>query len=247
MNSNKQILIVDDNEEYCQNLSDIIDIKGYKVLTANNGFKALELVEENNIDLALIDMKMPEIDGVETFKRLKTISPNTPAIMITAYSMDNLINEALVEGAFGFLRKPFDFNRLFDLIESALPDGKRIMIVDDSEDMRSNMMDILSEKGYRVTLAEDGETAIKFAEEKKFDLIVIDLKLPTISGLETYLSIRKFRPTVAVIAVTGFKEELNEMTIDIVKNNAYTCLEKPIDIDRFTELIDSVDMGKKKE
>jgi two-component system response regulator HydG len=118
-----KILVVDDNEDFCQNVTDILELRDYEVATASNGFKALEMVEQNGFDLVLMDIKMPGMDGVETFKKSKEIAPTTPVIMITAYAVEDLIKEALREGAFGALRKPLDFDRLFKLIEGAIVRG----------------------------------------------------------------------------------------------------------------------------
>lgn len=139
-----RILVVDDNEEFCRNVKDIVELKGYTVATAYDGFKALELVKQNGFDLVLMDIRMPVIDGVETFKKVKKIAPDTPVIMVTAFAVEDLIREALREGAFGSLKKPLDFDKLFKLIEQATPDGKLILIVDDDENLCANMQDVLA-------------------------------------------------------------------------------------------------------
>jgi len=94
------ILLTDDNKEFVQNLSDILELKGYKVLTANDGFQALDIIRVTPVDLILMDIKMPVMNGVETYKKIKKISPVTPVIMLTAYALEELIQESLQEGAF---------------------------------------------------------------------------------------------------------------------------------------------------
>jgi len=118
-----KVLAVDDNEEFCHNLKDILEMKEYTVEIAYDGLSALELVRNKSFDLVLMDVKMPAMNGVETFKRLKNIAPDTPVIMMTAYAVEELIREALREGAFGSIRKPLDFTALFDLMERASGSG----------------------------------------------------------------------------------------------------------------------------
>ena len=240
MSNTKKILIVDDNKEFCENISDVLGLNGYEVDMAYDGFQALKKARKESFDLVMMDVKMPVMDGVETFKQFREIAPNTPVIMVTAFAVEDLLKDALNSGAFGFLRKPVDFDRLFDLIEAALPDGALIMVVDDDENLCYNIQDIMVEKNYRVSIAKDGEIAIRKAEEKDFDIIILDLKLPTLNGLETYLAIREFRPDVTVIPITGYAKEMSAMAREIVEKNAYACLEKPLDLEQFVRLLGKI-------
>ena len=70
MSEKPRILVVDDNEEFCQNVADILELKDYTVIAAHDGFQAFELVKQNGFDLVLMDVKMPVMDGVETFKKI---------------------------------------------------------------------------------------------------------------------------------------------------------------------------------
>ncbi len=117
------VLVVDDNEGFCQSIANILKLKGYEVVTAYDGFKALELVKKDVFDLALMDVRMPVMDGVETFKRFREVAPDTPVIMVTAYAVEDLIREALREGVYGFLKKPLDFDEFFRLVAQATGQG----------------------------------------------------------------------------------------------------------------------------
>ena len=241
-----RILVVDDNEEFCRNMTDILELKDYEVVTAYDGFKALELVKQNGFDLVLMDVKMPVMDGVETFKKVKKIAPDTPVIMVTAFAVEDLIREALREGAFGSLKKPLDFDEIFELIEQATPNGELILIVDDDENLCANMQDVLSGKGYRVSVAHDGNIAIEKAKKDNFDVMLIDLKLPALNGLETYLAIRDFRPNVVAIVITGYPHEMAKLAQQALQKNAYACLEKPIDMGELVSLFEQIKEQKAK-
>jgi DNA-binding NtrC family response regulator len=246
MSEKLKILVVDDNEEFCRNMADILELKDYEVVTAYDGFEALELVKQNGFGLVLMDVKMPVMDGVETFKKVKEVASATPVIMVTAFAVEDLIREALREGAFGALKKPLDFNQLFGLIEQATHNGKLILVADDDENLCANMKDVLSNKGYRVSVAYDGNMAVEKARKNNFDIMLIDLKLPALNGLETYLSIRDFRPNVVAIMITGYSQEMSKLVQQALQENAYTCLEKPIDMDELFSLLGQIREEKNK-
>jgi len=245
MASKKQILVVDDNEALCNMIKDILEMENYEVETALDGFKALELAKQVRFDVVLMDIKMPVMNGVETFKKFKEIAPATPVIMVTAYAVEDLIRDALREGAFAAMHKPIDFDQLFETIRSALPDGGMILIVDDQKDLCTTLQDVLEQKGYRVNVTYDGETAIEKVRTNNFDIIVLDMKLPRLNGLETYIAIREIRPYVTVIFITGYPDEMADKTKMALDKDAYVCLEKPLDMDKFIPMLNEI-MGKKR-
>ncbi len=236
------ILLTDDNKEFTENLSDILELKGYKVLTAGDGFHALDIVRESPVDLILMDIKMPVMNGVETFRKIKQIRKETPVIMLTAYALEELIQESLKEGAFACLKKPLDFEQLFITIENAIPGGAMILVVDDDEYLCQNLMDILSQKGYRVSFATDSTAAVEKVQKDVYDILLLDMKLPPLNGFETYLTIRRICPGIVVVIITGFMTEMETMINMVKKNGAYALLEKPINIEQLLYLLEKIDI-----
>jgi two-component system response regulator HydG len=156
---------------------------------------------------------------------------------VSAYAVEDLVRDALREGAFGFLKKPIDFDELLRLIAQATGRGTMVLVADNNEDLCANLKEVLSDKGYRVSVAYDGNMALEEATKSKFDVMLLDIVLPMLDGLETYSAIREFRPDVAVIVITGYRQEMNEMVERVLQEGAYTCIEKPIDIDRLLSLL----------
>jgi two-component system, NtrC family, response regulator HydG len=231
------ILLTDDNREFIQNLSDILELKGYRVLSASDGFEALEIVKISPVDLIILDIKMPVMNGVETFKRIKQISPGTPVIMLTAFALEELIKESLKEGAFACLKKPLNFEELFTTIENAMQNGSMILVVDDDQNLCRNLMDVLNQKGFKVSFANDSISAIEQVKSKPFDILLLDMKLPPLNGLETYLKIKNISPGIVVIIITGCLPEMEEMAVTLKRNGAYALLEKPIDMSYLISLL----------
>jgi len=113
------VLIVDDDPELRETLADVLEMAGFGVETAGGGEEAIMKVKERSFDVVLLDIKLPGMNGVDTFKAIKKISPETRAIMMTAYAMEALINEALSACAFTVLYKPFEPDKVLELIEEA--------------------------------------------------------------------------------------------------------------------------------
>jgi two-component system response regulator HydG len=247
MKRNLTILLTDDNKEFTQNLCDILELKGYAVLTASDGFQAIDIIKASPVDIILMDIKMPVMNGVETYKKIKRITPNTPVIMLTAFIMEELIQESLQEGAFTCLKKPIDFDELFATIEHAIPNGSMILVIDDDERLCQNLLAVLTQKGYRVSVAMNSKSAIEKVRTNVYDILLLDMKLPPLNGLETYLKIRKVCPNIVVVIITGFLPEMKKMIEMARKSGVYALLEKPINIDNLLSILEQIDIPKGKK
>ena len=115
-----KILIVDDEEMIRETLKDIITNEGYKVEEAKEGEEAVNLVKKNNFDCVLLDIKMPKMDGMEVLGHIKTMAPETPVVMITGHGDEESAFEAAKKGAYDFITKPPDLNRLLVTVRNAL-------------------------------------------------------------------------------------------------------------------------------
>ena len=241
-----KILIVDDDKEFCASMTDILEAKGYEVKSENSGEAAIAKVKEESFDVILMDIKMPTMNGVEAFKQIKKISPKTAVIMITAYSMENLIKEALQEGAFGVLRKPIDIDKLIEQIGLVKERGMLILVTDDDPDTRETFKDVLEAKGYKVSTATTGEEAIEQSRERPSDILFMDMKLSALNGLETYLAIKEINPRVIAVIITGYYEETKDLVDKALEKGVYTFLQKPLDMDKVLALIEEISKKIKK-
>ncbi len=106
------ILVVDDEKNYLLVLSAVLEEEGYEVLTALSGAEALEICKTSDIDLVLTDMKMPEMDGIALLERVKAGDPDLPVIMMTAHGTVDKAVEAMQKGAYSYILKPFDNDRM---------------------------------------------------------------------------------------------------------------------------------------
>ena len=124
---NQTVLIVDDEEEMLQLLKRSLapDLK-CEILTANSGAEALRILEAAPVDLALVDMKMPGMDGLELLEHIRRSHPSLTVVMMTAYGRIETAVQALKLGAYDFLPKPFDHDVLVLNLSKALERSRLI-------------------------------------------------------------------------------------------------------------------------
>lgn len=221
------ILVVDDEPDICANVRDILTEFGYEVETATSGLSALELMQRRNFDVALLDLKMPGMSGVELFKEIKRRSSETVAIIISAFASTSAANEALGAGAWRILSKPVDVSQVMQCIDEAV-DQPLVMLVDDDEELCASLWDILRSQGLRVKLAHNMADASAVLKNQEYGVAIVDLKLPGGDGLGLCAQLREKNPTAKIILITGFRAELEQRTGQLPGVDA-TCY-KPFDV-----------------
>lgn len=117
---NERILVVDDEEIVRTSISDCLTKDGYDIVAVEDGHKAIEQIKGGDWDLALVDLRMPGIDGFKVLKKISEISPNVPVIIITAYATVESAVTAMKEGAADYLMKPFTADELRIRVEKVL-------------------------------------------------------------------------------------------------------------------------------
>lgn len=114
------ILVIDDETPIRETLKEILEYENYNVTTAEDGSKGLALIQKNDYDAVLCDVKMPGIDGMELLDRALALKPDTPFIMISGHGNVEMAIEATKKGAYDFITKPPDLNRLLITIRNAI-------------------------------------------------------------------------------------------------------------------------------
>ena len=125
MSTRARVLIVDDNEGLARTAAFVLRRKGHAADTARDGHEALRKVRATAFDVIFMDIKMPLMDGVETYRRIKRITTCEPVvIMMTAYAVEGLVQQALEEGARTILYKPLDLDRVLALVDEVWQAGR---------------------------------------------------------------------------------------------------------------------------
>jgi two-component system, NtrC family, nitrogen regulation response regulator NtrX len=115
-----KILIVDDEVPIRRTLRDILEFEGYEVDEASDGLECVAKVQKEKYDVIITDIKMPKMDGIEALERLQILSPETPVIMVSGHGTIDTAVEAVKKGAFDFISKPPDLNRMLITVRNAL-------------------------------------------------------------------------------------------------------------------------------
>lgn len=132
-----KVLLVDDEEEFIELMSQRLETKGLKVVAVTSGEKALTEVEDHKFDVAVVDLAMPGIDGIETLKQIKERRDDIEVIMLTGQATVQSGIEAMKYGAIDFLEKPVDLNVLLEKIRLAKKERMRVLEQKSDEEMKS--------------------------------------------------------------------------------------------------------------
>ena len=114
------ILIVDDEKSMREFLQIMLTQEGYQVTLAENGESAGSILKKQNFDLVITDIRMKDIDGIEVLKKAKDVNPNTMVVLISAFATAETAVEAMREGAYDYIPKPFKVNEFKKIVKEAI-------------------------------------------------------------------------------------------------------------------------------
>jgi two-component system, NtrC family, response regulator HydG len=231
-----RILVVDDDPDICDNLRDILCDLGYQVDTAHDGPSALELVDRQPYDIALLDLKMPGMDGLTLYREIKKRHAGTVSLLVTAFAGATTAEEALSAGAWKVLAKPVDFSKLLHLVEKAL-DQPLVLVVDDDRDLCENLWDLLRDRDFRVCLAHDLHNAAEKLRDSSFDVVLIDMRIPDGDGGSVFRMVRTSNPESRTVLITGYRADMNQLVAQLLAEGADAVQYKPFHIPDLIETL----------
>ena len=200
------ILVVEDQPEVRRFTLSALRGRGYRILEAADPREAIELFagKSGSIDLVLTDIRMPHMNGRELALRLESIRPGIKILYMSGYA--DGVGTSLLEGP-QIIQKPFSAEALAESIGQALSAAPhcsaRVLVADDEPGVRTFLRSALERAGYRVSLAEDGQQALFQIRAGEFELLIIDLVMPSMEGIETIRELRRESPRLGIIAVSG--------------------------------------------
>ena len=249
-----KILIVDDEQAICDSIKKPFSYIGFTVFTATTAKKALSIFEKNKPKIIFLDIIMPDVDGLDLLTQFKQLDPSVIVIMVTAKGDEETQKKAMGLGADEYMTKPFSFDDLrvvaIQKIEKLL--GKaghmqkpHIFIVDDEEKARQNLRNFISPRyDCEITEANDGESAVAKVKDIKPDIILLDIRMPGISGIEAINEIRQLSPDSRIIVISAWKSP--DVATKAMSAGAFDYMDKPLDLKVFQERFESalVSIGK---
>ena len=228
-----RILLVDDNVDLAENIAEILEDQGFSVDVFSDPFAALQALVPGAYAAALLDIRMPGMDGIELYHALKERDPALPGIAMTAFADDARIRAAVHEGVIAVMPKPLELPRLLRKLASVV-DGERALVVEDDVDLAQNLMEILTERGFSVRVAHSCADARRVARAGEPSVILADCRLPDGDGIELVEELCRGSDCTAVI-FSGVLRALPEGAHQACDHVHF--FEKPLDIARLVQTL----------
>lgn len=223
-----RILVVDDDVDAADSLAELFEMEGHQVTVAYRGETAIEAYRNTAFDIAFMDIMMPGKNGVESFFEIRKLQPDARVYMMTGFSVEQLVQQAIDNGAMGVLSKPLSMEKVHAALEDVKPDGV-VLIAEDDPEFGPQLAELVGSGGYSVRLVTNGEDAIRLADQERVDVMILDLKLPVIDGIEVYTNMKRRDAVPPTIIITGHADE-HESTLDAMRDVSITgVLNKPFD------------------
>jgi DNA-binding NtrC family response regulator len=227
-----KILLVDDEKEFVQSLSERLELRDLKAEVAHDGEQALAAVQEKEPDVMVLDLRMPGIDGMEVLRKVKQAHPKVRVIVLTGHGADKDEEMARNLGAYAYLKKPVDIDQLVGALHQ---EKIKVLLVDDEKEFVESLSERLRLRNLDAAVAHDGEQALKALQEGQPDVMVLDLRMPGIDGMEVLRRARESNPDVQIIVLTGHGTDKDEQMAE--KLGAYAYLRKPVDIEQLVGVL----------
>jgi len=202
------VLIIEDDTKFVNILVDLAHAKGFKCLVATTGQAALALAHKYHPAAITLDIRLPDRDGWTILDRLKH-DPRTRHIPVHIISVEGARRRALRQGAFTLLNKPVtngDLEKTFDSMNDFLArDMRELLVVEDDDVQRMSVVELIGNGDVRTTAVGTGQEALNRLREQRFDCMVLDLKLPDMTGFELIeqLQTDPGQPDLPIIVYTG--------------------------------------------
>lgn len=246
-----KVLIVDDSQASRFMLRKILENEDFEIFEAADGEKALELYAYIRPEIVLMDIRMPGIDGLEVTQRLREQDPNIHILIVTSHSKKDYVVKALQGGAWDFLIKPVQKERLLQTINRVLkgkpPEGAqkkpeekkktsstraqespaaRILVVEDRPLSQRMAVALLKQKGWKVKAVSHGKEALKVLEKETFQAILMDIEMPEMDGYETARTLREKGIKTPIVAMTA--HSIPEIRGKVLEAGMNDILNKPL-------------------
>lgn len=239
MTANDRVLVADDDPQVREMLRDLFAEHGYEVELAEDGAAARVLLGERGYDILVLDVQMPQFNGIEVLAELRKRKIATPVVMISGNATDASRNAVRDLGPAVLVQKPFELEPFLDRVREvrevrARPAGAttalRVLVADDHEPTRSLLAEFLTESGCTVVAVADGEGALRAAAEARppFDVAILDVIMPGLPGHEAVDRLRRVSPETVPMIITG--EATQDQIRKGYQDGAVTLLRKPIDL-----------------
>lgn len=254
MNCGKlNVLVVDDEESILKSLSLTLQGGGYDVAVAKTGNEGVKKLEQYRFDAIIVDYKLPDIDGLEIAKTIRDKDRKVPLIIITGYTPIETADINVRLGNFNFLEKPLEGETVLSTLrrslisrdclanEQQVLDKPSILVVDDDYEIRLGLEEILKEAGYNCKSCDTGQEALEKIKEELFHMLIVDLNLGDMEGVEVIKRAKEYFPETMTILITGAPSV--ESVVGALKSGTFDYIIKPL---HFEDVLARIKIGWEK-
>jgi CheY-like chemotaxis protein len=241
-----KILAADDEWLICDLLKRVLS-PTHEVITATGGREAVALFQQHRPQITLLDLLMPEMDGIEVLRRIREINPQASVIILTGKASDALEQEVRALGVTDFLRKGGlsveELRTIVDRVQEQVEGplsvegqaAQSILVVDDEPVIRALLSKFLTQQGYRVRTAPDGPTALALVRQEPPRLVILDIYMPGMNGVEVFRRLRAQGYRGGVVTLTASQDE--RLLQEMLELGSVDVVGKPIDLDRLALVV----------
>lgn len=244
------LLVIDDDRLHCDLLHMALARHGYQVSTATSGREGVALFRQLRPAVTLLDLRMPDMDGLAVLKEIRTIDPRAGVIMLGGGATEELENHARKLRVTDFFRKGLSLDVLIGAVHRVAQQARRdgsnadsgsgeakepaaeehILVVDDDVMARDLLVRFLALRGYRVRAAQDGREALRLVEESAPDLVILDLAMPEMNGVELLQALAARDYAGRTMILSGHQND--PLLAEAWALGPQEVLDKPLDLER---------------
>ena len=222
------ICVVDDDRDVAEGLAEILELAGHRVQTAFSGQDARHVLEQGSFDVAFLNAILPEQTRLESFIELRNANPDMQAVMMTGYTIEQLLRQAVQDGSVSVLQRPVAMDELLRALEAAKPQGI-VLVAENDPEIRHKISETLALQDYRIGVARTVGDALDTVFANECDILVLDLRRPVIDALEVYLELEKHERALPTIVISE-APDAEGGPIDMLRDQSITgVLVKPFD------------------
>lgn len=241
----RKILVIEDNEQNRILMRQILKYQGYEVLEAADGAAGLAMAREHMPDLVLLDLQMPVMGGFAVIRELrKTPELSKLKVMaVTSFAMKGDREKALEAGFDEYVTKPIDTRKFVEIVKTILPVENMtlkkpiILCVDDEPANLKLIENILVPRGYEVISAANGEDALQKIKTLTIDLVLLDLMLPGMDGLQVSRKIKENKKYKNIPIIMHTAHSGVESYIKSLSGEVFAYIHKPFEIEELVRIV----------
>ena len=265
----RTVLVVDDEAEVRELMAGYLRARGLDVVEAANGLEALLKFRLVRPHAVVLDILMPRLGGLQALQRIRALDQNVAVVAVTGSPDEELRAQILASGATAILSKPVPLKGLWAALGSDQEDAVaparaarlpsrpepppvvgrtpagRVLIVDDEADVRSTLQQYVTTQGWEARVAVDGASALRLIRADPPDVVLLDIQMPGLSGIDALKAIQEAAPGVKVIMISGAASF--ELAKETLAHGAFDFIPKPPDLKALSQTLQAAFLMKRLE